>query len=49
VEWRDLVDDSKRAAGSIRPAGPSAGLSAPPWPGPAVALLTLASAEGEAQ
>jgi hypothetical protein len=46
VEWRDLVDDGKRAAGAIRPAGPSAGILAPPWPGRAVALLRLAEASG---
>ena len=40
VEWRDLVDDGKREPGSIRPTG-DAGLIDPPWPGPAIAIITL--------
>jgi hypothetical protein len=40
VEWRDLVDDTKREPGSVRPSGHS-GLIRPPWPGPGVALVTL--------
>jgi hypothetical protein len=40
VEWRDLVDDTKRATGSIRHHG-TGGLIEPPWPGPAVAVVRL--------
>ena len=40
VEWRDLVDDGNREPGSIRPTG-DAGLIDPPWPGPAIAIITL--------
>jgi hypothetical protein len=40
VEWRDLVDDAKRAPGSIRRTG-GGGLIDPPWPGPAVAVVRL--------
>ncbi len=40
VQWRDLVDDRKRAPGSIRRNGPGA-LLEPPWPGPAVATVAL--------
>ncbi|SRR6266571_7374347 len=47
MEWRDLVD-SKRVAGRIRPTGGSAGLTYPPSPGPAVALVTLDGADGGA-
>ena len=40
VEWRDLVDDGKRAPGSVRISG-NAGLIDPPWPGPAIAIVEL--------
>lgn len=43
VEWRDLVDGTKRAPGSIRPTA-GGGLLDPPWPGPAVAVVRLAGA-----
>jgi hypothetical protein len=45
VEWRDLVDDRKRAPGSIRHTG-GGGLIEPPWPGPAVAVVRLAGTPG---
>jgi len=41
VEWRDLVDDARRAPGTIRLTG-GGGLLDPPWPGPAVAVVRLA-------
>jgi hypothetical protein len=40
VEWRDLVDDGKRAPGTIRCTG-TAGLLDPPWQGPAIATISL--------
>lgn len=47
VDWRDLVDDSKRAEGAIRLTGRSSGLLSPPWPGPALAVLTLTQVAAE--
>lgn len=41
VEWRDLVDRDKGAAGGITIRGES-GLIKPPWAGPAVAVIRLA-------
>ncbi len=40
VEWRDPVDASRTAPGSVTARGES-GLIKPPWGGPAVALLRL--------
>lgn len=48
VEWRDLVDDAKRAPGSIRENG-GGGLLDPPWPGPAVAIVRLRQPPGSTE